>query len=95
MNCTKKEDDQALREENLFAKAFTLSLILLCQNEDDNSTAQCDMELRCLDVLKNVGYDWDALSRLDFDPDDLATLAIIFEDSHTIRKTMLKKGTRV
>ncbi len=68
--------DEAMAKK--FATGFAFSLILLCQAEDLNGSAQEIFEIRCKDVFDDAGYSWDDLQGLDLDPSDLAMLRRIF-----------------
>ena len=73
---TRQDEAQA----KVFARGFSLGLILLCQDETGNSSAQEIIEMRCKDVFEGAGYSREDLARLGLDPEDEATLDRIFEN---------------
>lgn len=72
---TKQDEAQA----KVFARGFALSLILLCQNETSNGSAQTVLERLCKDVFEDAGYSREDLSCLGLDPEDEKILDRIFE----------------
>ncbi len=70
-------NDETARIE--FEKGFAMALILLCQDETANSSAQEIMEMRSKEVFEGAGYVYSDVMSLNFDPEDLRTLATIFQ----------------
>ncbi len=76
---TSAETKQDAAQAKVFARGFALSLILLCQDESENSSAQEIIEMRCKTVFEEAGYSWEDVRVLGFDPADVSTLMNIFE----------------
>ncbi len=60
-------------------KGFAMALILLCQDEIANHSAQEIIEIRCKDVFIEAGYTRSDFNDLHLDPADEETLDRIFE----------------
>ncbi len=75
---TPKEIVQAKFGDLEFSQGFALSLILLCQDEVSNSSAQEIIEMRCKEVFEDAGYTYADVMSVWPDSSDLKTLKAIF-----------------